>query len=279
MSVLYGIIQIVLPFEWLENTFMKNAFLALLVAAPLFGMLGNFIVSRGMAFYSDAIGHSALTGVALGIIFGFRDIAAAMVIFSALLGFAIIAVKSRGSAAHDTIIGVFSSIAMALGIVLLSAGGNFSKYQRYLVGDILSIQPNEIAFLFAVAIAITFVWIFFYNQLFLISLHEAIAKSRGIHVFAVEELFAVLTAIVVTLAIRWTGLLVINSLLVLPAASSRLISKNSRTYFLFSILFSLVSSIAGLAASFYLGSSAGAAIVLANAVFFFACLAVKIIRR
>lgn len=279
MSAIYEIIETLLPFEWLSHTFMKNAFIALLIASPLFGMLGNFIVSRGMAFYSDAIGHSSLTGVALGVIFGFRDITLAMVIFSALLGFAIIAVKSRGSSRHDTIIGVFSSIAMALGIVLLSAGGNFAKYQRYLVGDILSIQPNEIALLFAVAIIVTLVWIFFYNKLFLISLHENIAKSRGISVFAIEQLFAILTAIVVTLAIRWTGLLVINSLLVLPAASSRLVSQNSRTYFLFSILISLFSSIAGLASSFYFGSSAGAAIVLANAVFFFACLAIKVVRK
>src|SRR5574344_2991220 len=147
MEAIYSFIDVVFPFNWLSPDFMKNAFLAVLIASPLFGTLGSVVVSNQMAFFSDAICHSALTGIALGVIFGVRDPTIAMVLFSLILGAASITVKMKGKASADTIIGVFSSTAVALGIVLLSATGNFSKYQRYLVGDILSIQPSEILLL------------------------------------------------------------------------------------------------------------------------------------
>jgi zinc transport system permease protein len=258
---------------------MKNALIAVVIAAPLFGTLGSVVVSNQMAFFSDAIGHSALTGIALGVIFGVRDPTLAMVLFSLMLGAAIITVKMKGKASADTIIGVFSSTAVALGIVLLSATGNFAKYQRYLVGDILSIRPAEIIELAASLVILLIVWIFFYNKMLLTNIHATFAKSRGVNTFAVELLFALVTAAIVTVSIRWTGLLVINSLLVLPAASSRMVSRNSRQYIAFSILISIVSGIAGLIVSWYAGSASGATIVLVNAVLFLACFAASLIKK
>ena len=265
--------------SWLEPQFMKNALIAVIIAAPLFGTLGSVVVSNQMAFFSDAIGHSALTGIALGVIFGVRDPTLAMVLFSLILGAAIITVKMKGKASADTIIGVFSSTAVALGIVLLSATGNFSKYQRYLVGDILSIRPVEIIELAAALVVLLLIWIFFYNKMLLVNLHSTFAKSRGVHTFAVELLFALLTAAIVTISIRWTGLLVINSLLVLPAAASRMVSRNSRQYILFSVVISLISGIAGLIVSWYAGSASGATIVLVNAALFLICFVISIIRK
>lgn len=279
MNTIYGLINTVLPFTWLEPDFMKNALLALLIAGPLFGLLGSVVVSNRMAFFSDAIGHSALTGIAVGVLLGARDPTVSMVIFSALLGFAIITVKTKGKTSSDTIIGVFSATAVALGIVLLSAGGSFAKYQRYLVGDILSIQPYEILLLLAAGIVLAVIWIVFYNKMLLVNIHENFAKSRGIPTFAVEQLFALVTAVIVTLSIRWTGLLVINSLLVLPAASSRMVSSNSRQYVWLSVLISSVSGIAGLVFSYYAGSASGASIVLVNAALFLVCLVIRIFRK
>jgi zinc transport system permease protein len=279
MQHIYNFINTVFPFEWLEPDFMKNAFLALLAAGPLFGILGSFVVSNKMAFFSDAIGHSALTGIAIGVLLGIKDPMAAVVAFSMGLGFAIIAVKNRGSASSDTIIGVFSSTAVALGVVLLSAGGNFGKYQRYLVGDILSIRPYEILMLYTAAGILVVIWGFFYNKMLLVNLHPVFAHSRGIHVFAVEELFSLATAAVVALSIQWTGLLVINSLLVLPAAAARMISSGSGKYLGLSVLISLVSGITGLALSYYAGAASGASIVLINAVLFFICFIIKLLRK
>lgn len=279
MSLWYSIIDTVLPFQWLEPNFMKNALLAMLVAAPLFGALGSFVVSNKMSFFSDAIGHSALTGIAFGVLLGIRDPLIAMVGFSLILGFAIITVKTRGKSSADTIIGVFSSTSVALGIVLLSATGNFARYQKYLIGDILSITPQEILLLAVVAAGAATLWVVMYNKMLLANLHRTLAKSRGIRVFATEQLFALLTALIVTIAIRWTGLLIINALLVLPAAAARFVTHSSRGYLLVAILISLLSSVVGLAASYYLGSASGATIVLVNGAIFLICLVAGTLRR
>ncbi len=279
MSLWYAFINTVLPFQWLEPNFMKNALLAMLVAAPLFGALGSFVVSNKMSFFSDAIGHSALTGIAFGVLLGIRDPLIAMVGFSLILGFAIITVKTRGKSSADTIIGVFSSTSVALGIVLLSATGNFARYQKYLIGDILSITPQEILLLAVVAAGAAIPWIAMYNKMLLANLHRTLAKSRGIRVFATEQLFALLTALIVTIAIRWTGLLIINALLVLPAAAARFVTRSSRGYLLVAILISLLSSVVGLAASYYLGAASGATIVLVNGAIFLICLVAGTLRR
>lgn len=278
MNVIYSIINTILPFTWLEPNFMKNAFLAVLIACPLFGILGTSVVSNKMSFFSDAIGHSALTGIALGVIFGIKNITISMLCFSWLLGFLIITVKIKGKSSADTIIGVFSSTAVALGIVLLSLGGNFKKYQKYLIGDILSIEPSEILMLLICMIILLAIYIIFYNKMILTNIHTVFAKSRGIKTFLIEQIFALLTATIVTVSIRWTGLLVINSLLVLPAAASRMISKNSRQYVSRSVLISLASGILGLSLSFYLGSASGASIVLVNAIFFVLCFLTSLVR-
>lgn len=279
MQGVYSVLEVLLPFEWLEPEFMKNALLAVVVAAPLFGTLGSVVVSNQMAFFSDAIGHSALTGIAIGVLLGIKEPVVAMVGFSLFLGAAIISVKSRGKSSADTIIGVFSSTAVALGIVLLSATGNFSKYQKYLVGDILSITPAEIAELLASLVVTVALFALLYNKMLLSNLHATFARSRGVRTLRVEIVFALLTAAIVTVSIRWTGLLVINSLLVLPAASSRMVSMNSRGYIFLSNLISLFSCVAGLFLSWRLGSASGATIVLVNAAVFALCLLFSLLRK
>lgn len=279
MNFLYNVLEIILPFSWLEPNFMKNAFLSILVATPLFGGLGCFVVSNRMAFFSDAIGHSALTGVAIGVILGLQDPIISMIAFSLLLGFVIISVKTKGKASADSIIGVFSSVSSALGIMLLSSTGNFSKYQKYLIGDILSIRPSEIILLLCVAIVTLVLWILLYNKMLLTNLHRTLARSRGIKTFLIEQSFALITALIVTVSIRWTGLLMINSLLVLPASASRLVSRSSRSYMLFSVLISMFSGMVGLILSFYIGTATGATVVLVNAVLFLVCLLISAIKR
>ena len=249
MSFLYSVINTILPFDWLGPNFMKNAFLAVLVATPLFGVLGSFVVSNKMSFFSDAIGHSALTGIAFGVLLGIKEPMVAMVGFSLILGFAIITVKTQGKSSADTIIGVFSSTSVALGLVLLSATGNFTRYQKYLIGDILSIAPKEILLLLLVGVVAAVVWILLYNKMLLTNLHRTLAKSRGIRVFATEQIFALLTALIVSTSIRWTGLLIINSLLVLPAAAARFVTRNTKSYLLAAMIISLLSGIVGLALS------------------------------
>ena len=268
MSIWYALWDF-LPFEMLHWDFMKNALLALLLMAPLFGLMSTMIVTGRMSFFSDALGHSAFTGIAIGAIFGITMPTLSAVIFSVAFALLFSYVRSRSNQAADTLIGVFSSTAVALGIFVATlGGGSFTKYNKYLIGDILSVTPGEIGMLALVLLAVIFFWIFCANRLTLTAIHPQLASSRGIPVGLSQTLFIVAIAVVVTLSISSVGLLILNSLLVLPAASARNISRNLKQYHGFSVLFALIAGVAGLIVSYYLGCSAGAAISLILALIF-----------
>lgn len=268
MSLWYGFCDL-LPLEMLRWEFMQNALLALLFMAPLFGLLSTMVVTGRMSFFSDALGHSAFTGIAIGAIFGMAAPLWAAVVFS--VGFALLFsyVKSRSNQAADTLIGVFSSSAVALGIFVATLnGGSFTKYNQYLIGDILSITPEEIGLLALTLVCVLVFWGVCANRLTLTAIHPQLASSRGIPVGLSQTLFVVAIAVVVTLSISSVGLLILNSLLVLPGASARNISRNLRQYHGFSVLFALAAGIGGLSVSYYTGCSAGAAISLILAIIF-----------
>ena len=268
MTLWYTICDI-LPFEMLHWDFMKNALLALLFMAPLFGLLSTMIVTGRMSFFSDALGHSAFTGIAIGAIFGITLPTLAAVIFAVAFALLFSYVRSRSNQAADTLIGVFSSTAVALGIFVATlGGGSFTKYNKYLIGDILSVTPAEIAMLALVLLAVLIFWVLCANRLTLTAIHPQLASSRGIPVGMSQTLFIVAIAVVVTLSISSVGLLILNSLLVLPAASARNISRNLRQYHTFSVLFALTAGVGGLTVSYYLGCSTGAAISLILALIF-----------
>ena len=258
-----------LPFEMLHWDFMKNAFLAILLMAPLFGLTSTMIVTGKMSFFSDALGHSAFTGIAIGAICGTAAPTLAAVVFSVIFALLFSYVRSKSNHTADTLIGVFSSTAVALGIFVATLGGNsFTKYNKYLIGDILSVTPLEIGMLGIVLLATVILWLIASNQLTLSSVYPQLASSRGIPVQLTQTLFTTAIAVIVTLAISWVGLLILNSLLVLPAAASRNMSRNLKEYHLFSVLFALIAGISGLILSYYWGSSTGAAISLVLALLF-----------
>ena len=268
MQIWYAFCEL-LPLEMLRWDFMKNALLAVLLMAPLFGLVSTMVVTGRMSFFSDALGHSAFTGIAIGSICGVLDATWVAVLFAVVFALLFSFVRSRSNQAADTIIGVFSSAAVALGIFIATlGGGSFTKYNTYLIGDILSITPGELGMLALVLLGVLLFWIFFSNKLTLASVHPHLASSRGIPIHLTQTLFTVAIAVIVTLAISWVGLLILNSLLVLPAASARNVSRNLRQYHLFSILFALFAGLSGLVISYYWGSSSGAAISLVLALIF-----------
>ena len=257
-----------LPFSFLQYDFMKTAFLAVLLLAPLFALLGTMTVNNNMAFFSDALGHSALTGVGIGILFGLREPLFCMITFGIFLSLAITKVKD-GMSSSDTIISVFSSTAMALGIVILSQEGGFAKYSSYLIGDILTVTEKDLFLIFVVLVLSYFIWALLYNSLLLVSVNPSLAISRNINATFTENVFVVLVAITVMISIRLMGILTINSLLILPAAAARNISNNAKSYHWLTTIIGLVSAVSGLVLSYEMGTSAGASIVLVAALLFF----------
>lgn len=255
--------------SFLSYDFMKYAFIAILIIAPLFGILGTAIVSKKMAFFSDALGHSALTGIAIGLVFGITNTNLSMMVFAVIFALALNALSRKARTSNDTIISVFSSASLAVGLAILSKGGNFSKYSAMLVGDILSITKDEIIYL---AVIFAFTIVFFLicgNKLTAISLNVALAKSRNFKVTILEDVFAVLVALVVMVTIKWVGILIINAMLILPAASSGNIAGNMREYHFFSVLFALFSGVSGLICSYYTNVATGPMIVIVAAMIYF----------
>lgn len=268
MSLWYWICD-ALPFEMFHWDFMKNALLAVILMAPLFGLCSTMIVTGKMSFFSDALGHSAFTGIAIGSICGIAAPTWAAVTFAVFFALLFSYIRNRSNQAADTLIGVFSSTAVALGIFIATlGGGSFTKYNKYLIGDILSVTPTELGMLALTLLGVIIFWCIVGNKLTLTAIYPQLASSRGIRIGRINTTFTTVIAVVVTLAISWVGLLILNSLLVLPAASARNISKNLLQYHLFSIVFALIAGLLGLVLSYYLGTSAGAAISLVLAVIF-----------
>ena len=275
MAVIYDILDVILPFSWLDYNFMKNAFLAVLLITPLFGILSTMVVSNRMAFFSDSLGHGAFTGLAIGSLVGIFSPLVSLVGFSILFALLITYIKNNSSASTDTIIGVFSSTGIAAGLMMMSYGGGFNKYSSYLIGDILSITPDDLISLMGVFVLVLLVWGWLFNRLLVLSINSSFARSRGINAVMGEGIFASVVAVVVAISIQWVGLLIINSLLVLPAASARNITSSVKEYHLVSVLCAMISGISGLVLAYYYNMAAGATIVVIAALIFFVTLVLK----
>lgn len=279
MTQIYHLMDMLLPFEWARHLFMKNALLGVLLVTPVFGLLGTMVVNNRMAFFSDALGHAALTGIAIGVILGVGQPLWSMVAFSLLLAFLILVVKRANLASTDTVIGVFSSGALALGVVLLSLHGGFAKYSVYLIGDLLSISTSDLLMLAVALVVVLALWLTVFNKLMLVSVNPTLARSRGVNANLFETIFTMVTAVVVTVSIQWVGILIISSLLILPAAAARNVAGNMRQYHALSVGIGMLSGVSGLIFSYYWGTASGATIVLVAGVFFIVTFLMKRFQR
>lgn len=279
MNAIYNILETIIPFDFMQYTFIKNAFIAIVLAAPIFAIIGTMIVNKKMAFFSDALGHSALTGIAIGVLLGITNVNISMIVFAIMFALLLNWVRNKTTYGADTIISVFSSIAIALGLAILAQSGNFNKYSSYLVGDILSISTNEILYLAIAFVLVIIFWIIMFNKLNAVSINPILAKSKGINVRLVENIFSIIIAVMVMISIRWIGILLINSMMILPAASSRNIAKNMRNYHGLAVCFAVVSGIAGLIISYYTNIPTGSMIVIISGIIYFITLGLKKIIR
>ena len=256
---------------WWDYEFMRWAFCAVLLIMPLFALLGTMIVNNGMSFFSDALGHSALTGVAIGTLFGLTDPSLAMVLFAVVFALLMNAIRHSRLSSTDTVIGVFSACGIALGLVILSRQGGFAQYQNLLIGDILNITPAQLVLLAITLGVVAALWLLCFNGFHAVSVHPALARSKGLPVAFLDNLLVVVIAVVVMLSVRWVGLLIINAMLILPAAAARCVARSMRSYHLLSLLFGIVAGVLGLLLSFYYAAATGPLIVLVAAVLFFGC--------
>jgi ABC-type Mn2+/Zn2+ transport system permease subunit len=243
--------------------FMQRAFLAALFLAPLCGLLGVFVTARKMAFFSDTIAHGALAGIALGLLAGFSDLTIPMILFSFGVGGAVLWLKQNTELLNDTIMALLLSGSVALGILVLSVlKGHRREINSYLFGDILAVETMDVwlaAGLFAAGCIILFSKL---NAFTLITAHEDMAHVAGIPVRSLNLLFIMVLTVTVAVSIRLLGIILVTSLLVIPAASARNVSRNLRQQLIGSFSIGIIGGLGGILLSYELNVPCGAAIVL-----------------
>lgn len=259
----------------LEFAFMQRALLAALVIGLVCGVLGFFVVLRRFAFIGVGISHSAIGGVAIGILLGVSPLLTAAV-FAIAVALGIAAVSRRATISEDAVIGVFFSGSMALGIVLFSMNRGYQQdLFGYLFGNVLAITSTELTVLAATAAVILVVLAFVFKELLLIAFDEEIARAYGHKVDLLDTTLLVLLAVAIILGVRLVGVLLIEALLVVPAATAALWAANFRAQLLVSVALATSAGVLGLAAAYRFDVAAGGAIVLVAVTAFFASLALR----
>jgi zinc transport system permease protein len=264
--------------------FVVNGFLCALVVGPLLGGIGTMVVAKRMAFFSQAVGNAALTGVAIGVIIGESYTAPYMSMFSfcLLFGLALNFARNRTKMSSDTLIGVFLSISLAIGATALlwvSAKVNTHILDTVMFGSILTVNDTDISVLLATTLLAAAVALPLYNQMLLASLNPSLAHVRGIRVHLLEYVFVLLITILTVACVKIIGAVLVEALLLIPAAAARNLNRSIRGFVLWSIVFSTVSCLVGVYAPlrYDLPIPSGGAIILTGAVIFLVTLVIRML--
>jgi len=264
LTGLYELVARLLPFECLQMRFMQQALVALLLLAPMAAAMGVQVVNFRMAFFADAISHSAFAGVALGLIFAV-DPYIAMPLFAVAVGLAIMAAQRRSALSSDTVIGVFFSAVVAFGLAVVSRDRNAARdIQRFLYGDILTITNAEVLWLIALFIALMLFQAYSYNRLLYVGLNPVLAKAHRVQVPPYQYIYAALLALVVIFSVWAVGVLLVTAMLIVPAAAARNFATSAGAMFWWALLISSSSALVGLliSAQPWAETATGATIVL-----------------
>ncbi|OUS82526.1 metal ABC transporter permease [Pseudomonas putida] len=261
--------------EALAYGFVVNALLAGLMIGPVLGGLGTLVVVKRFAFFSEAVGHAALTGVAIGILLGepytgpYGSLFGYCLLFGILLNF----LRNRTGLSPDTLIGVFLSVSLALGasLLLMLAGKiNVHILENVLFGSVLTVSAQDLLVLGIVAALVLALALPLYNRIMLASFNPQLAAVRGVAVKTLDYLFVVLVTLVTVAAVKVIGAILVGALLVIPAAAARLVSQSLKGFFFLSVLIATISTLLGilLPIVFDLPVPSGAAIILVAGICF-----------
>ena len=271
-------------YEWFQYPFLVRGFLCVLLLAPLLGGISHLVVARRMAFFSAALGQAAITGVCVGLLLGepLNAPYGGMFGFCLLSTLGMVYAKRRSQLPPDTLIGVFLALTLGLGLCLLVAVTrqfNVHQVEAVLFGSLLTVTDTDLALLIAAGAGVAIVLLTRYNDLLLDSLSPQLAKARGIDSGFLEYLFAIVLTIAILVSLKVIGALLVEALVVVPAAASRNIARGTRAYLVWSVVVALLAGAGGLAISTRLLVPTGGAVVLAASLIFFLTLLVSVVRR
>ena len=256
--------------EILHYPFMQRAILAGIILSGVFAFLGVYVLLRRMAFFADGIAHGSLSGIALGIVFSWYPLAAALVV-SACFALIIYYIEKKFTIASDTVIGIIFTSGMALGVLLISIQPGYQpELISFLFGNILAVTASEIWLIAAIAAGVVLFVICFYKQLILLSLDEELAHVSGIKTNVLQPLFYLVLAVTVVLGLKILGAILVSALLILPAASAQISARSFKTFVVFSIIYAEIITVGGIMLSYALNWPTGSVIVLVGALWFMA---------
>ncbi len=269
--------------ESFKYAFVANAFFCAFLIGPLLGGIGTMVVTKRLAFFSQAVGQAAMTGVALGILLGepYTSPYASLFGFCILFGLLMNFTRGRTKMSSDTVIGVFLSISLAVGACILlyvTAGVNIHILESILFGSILTVSDIDMNVLLVVAVICTMVSIPFYNRLLLGSFNSSLAHVRGVKVVLMEYMFVLMITVITVASLKIVGAVLVEALFIIPAAAARNISKSIRSFTAFSILFSTLACLLGVVIplEFNIAVPSGGAIILVASFFFLITAVVRI---
>jgi len=264
--------------------FIVRGLLAVLILAPLLGGISHLVVARRLAFFSTALGQAALTGLTIGLFAGEPITAPYISIsgFCLLLAILMVYVKRRSSLPPDTLIGVFMALTLGLGICLLVAVTkqfNIHQIEAVMFGSLLTVTDRDLLLLLVVGLGVGTVLTLRYNVLVADSLDPSLARVRGANTVLVEYLFVVLLTMAIVVSLKVIGALLVEALVVVPAAAARNLARTTRGYLAYSVLAALITGVSGIFLSTLWRVPTGGAVVLALSVIFFVTLAIGALRR
>jgi zinc transport system permease protein len=264
--------------------FFVRGLLSVLLLAPLLGGMSHLVVARRLSFFSAAIGQAALTGLTLGLVVLGEPLNGA---YGGIFGFCFLSslvtvyVKRHASLPSDTLVGVFLSMTLGLGICLLVAVTkrfNIHQVESVMFGSLLTVTDTDLAILLATGIAIAVVFVAIYNKLLLDSLDGPLARASGVRSAVLDYLFVMLLTAAIVVSLKVIGALLVEAMVVVPAAAARNLARTTRTYLALSIATAFVAGVGGLFISSQLLVPSGGAVVLAMSALFFVTLAISGVR-
>jgi zinc transport system permease protein len=267
----------------LQYPFLVRGFLCVLVIAPMLGGVSHLVVTRRMAFFSAALGQAAITGVALGLLLGepLNAPYGGMFGFCLLATLAMVYVKRHATLPPDTLIGVFHALTLGLGLcllVLLTRQFNVHQVESVLFGSLLTVTDGDLLLLVAVGAVVAVLLVREYNHLLLDSLSPPLARIAGADPAYLEYFFALLLALSIVVSLKIIGALLVEALVVVPAASARNVARGTRSYFIWSVIIAFLAGAGGLVVSTRFLVPTGGAVVLAVSAIFFVTLAIRTVR-
>lgn len=243
--------------------FLFYALLAGIAVALVAGPLGAFAVWRRMAYFGDTLAHSALLGITFGLLLGV-NLNFAVAVGCLVLALLLVGLQNNRFLATDTLLGILSHSTLALGLICVSLfSGTRIDLLAYLFGDILSVNIVDIVTMWAISVLVIGALAWLWSPLLAITVHEELAQVEGIAVNKIRTALMLLMALVIAIAMKVVGVLLITALLIIPAAASRRLTHTPEAMAIVASVLGCISVSAGLFASYTWDSPAGPSIVLA----------------